>query len=158
MNKFRIKFVPQDTKVSFKKSRGFVMFNLYIKNRKIEKDMYVFLKRALESVPNIKIDEEEQKLQKANKQYYYILTTKNGIIQFEINYGRKYLVDNKNPPTISLQTDPYIPTPEFLSEIKEVVKLLIGKTGFKIYFWDAARFLTVDELYGREGPVKKEMK
>ncbi len=161
LSKFRINFVPQDTYVNITQKNGLTYFNLYLK-RDVKDDMFDFLQQAVKFIPNVEKDYDEQKgAADQNHIYYYKLETKNGVIRFEINYGGKrnygksITVDKKNPPTISLETTPYIPTTEFLKEIKKVVKLLIEKTGFKIYFWDADCFVTVDELYGQEGPTKK---
>ncbi len=153
-SKFRINLVPPKTKLEIKQKRAFTFFQFSLDQDEFD---FKFLKNAVESVPNIHKDLELEKYIEQDRDCYYILETTNGKIRFEINNGRKNWEKTikERPSTISIETDPYIPTTEFLSDIKEVVKLLIEKTNFKIYFWDASRFVMIDELYGREGPTPK---
>ncbi len=156
LSRFRINFVPKETKVSVLFERGFYIIKYSIPQNKIKDPAFYFdfFKNSLLSVPNVILDLEHQEFNKAGDAYYYKLVTDFGEIYFEINNGGKYPNSEKTPPTLSIETNPYIPTTEFLEEIKKVVRLLIKKTKFKIFFWDAGRFVTVDELYGREGPKK----
>lgn len=146
MSRFRINLVPQKTEVKIQKRGEFRFFKLYLEREHLEDDFFNFLRNAVESIPGVKKD-TTQRPTKTDKDYYYILTTKHGIIRFEINYGGKYVIDESNPPTISIETDPYIPPADFLAEIKPVIKLLVEKTGFKIYFWNVTRFVGVEELH-----------
>jgi len=158
LSKFRINLVPIETRSKVKTGVRFREISFYLAKELIRNAEFyiIFFTRALKSISGITIDKDEQREHKAEYGYYYKLNVTNGVIQFEINYGGKIPISEKNPPTISIQTDPYIPPTEFLEDIKPVVKHLVEKTGFKIYFWDTERFVTVDELYGREGPEKKQ--
>jgi len=145
-SKFRINLVPIQTKVKVCDKQGFKIFELHL-TEDIKSDFFDLLCKSINSILFIKKD-LSQIAAKEDKEYYYCLETSKGIIRFEINYGGKYDVDKNHPPTISIETKPYIPNEEFLLQIKEVVKLLIKKTGFKLFFWDALDFLKVDEIYG----------
>ncbi len=157
LSRFRINFVPKETTVRVSNEKGFRIIKYFINIDKIKSSEFYFdfLKNAVLSIPNIILDIEHQRYNQVNDTYYYKLKTHCGEIYFEINNGGKYPNSEQSPPTLSIETNPYIPTTEFLKEIKKVVRLLIEKTRFKIFFWDAGRFVTVDELYGREGPTKK---
>lgn len=153
-SRFRINLVPSKTKLEINQKGGFTFFQFSLDQDKFD---FKFLKNAMELVPNIHKDIELENYLEPDEECYYVLETTNGKIRFEINNGRKNWekIVKERPSTISIETDPCVPTSDFLVEIKEVVKLLIKKTGFKIFFWDAARFVTIDELYGREGPTTK---
>ena len=145
LSKFRINLVPQDTEVLVKRRGFFSHFKLFLK-QDCPDDLFSLLETTVKSIPEVKEDLTQHPV---GKGYYYVLTTPHGTIRFEINYGGKYVVSSVYPPTISIETTPYIPPLEFLEEIKPAVKHLVKRTGFKIFFWDAMKFLEVDQLYGR---------
>lgn len=150
-SKFRINLVPQKTKCKIKKRGIFKFFKLYLEEVQIDVP-YNVLKNAVESIRGVKKDLTE-KPAKLDKDYYYVLTTKHGFIRFEINYGGKCDIDSEHPPTISVETIPYVADPDFLAEIKLIVRQLVEMTGFKLFFWEALKFLEVKQLYG----VKKKI-
>ena len=145
-SRFRINLVPKGAKVNIREDNGFKVFNLYLEEE-IKEDQFNFLQGIIKSMPYIQKDLTQEQF---DKDYYYSLKLEEGEIRFEINYGGKYIVDKKHPPTISIETTPYVPNEAFLSKIKEIVKKLVEETGYKLFFWNALDFLKVEGIYGRD--------